>query len=122
MLPPKERTISFFQYCRDLMLPNTNVSQHVPETYGYEAGTSKFFQQTFLAAVHKSPLSLQIRKDGKREDVTGDLPLSRVCRSTATRWVTTQIQKDDGHQIQSLDRHFFTPVWKNPDKTCKFTR
>jgi len=118
-LPSTDKTIAFFRYCRELMLPNTNVSRRVPETFGYEAGASKFYIDTFLAAVHKSAISVQIRKDGRKEEVEGDLPLSRICRATATNWIVTQIHQDNGKRIQSLDSRYFAPLMQNAPKNVQ---
>lgn len=114
-------TTSFYQYARELLLPNTNVAAHVPMTFGYEAAETKFYRQLFFDAIHKSNIALQIRIDGKAEDVTGDLPLYRVCQATGTEFVSSQTYKG-AWSVHELDPQYFSKEYENHEINARMYR
>lgn len=107
-------TPSFYQYCREILLANSNVSEHIPEVFGYEACETGWYRNLFFDVLHRSEIALLVRKDGAAEDVTGDWPLYTFSQATATQYVATQIISKD-KPVPKLDPESFKPVFENRD-------
>jgi len=95
-------TLSYFQYCRDLLIPNTNMDWQQPETFGYEASETADFRNCVLDVIHKA-------NSGEESDY---YPLWKFCRASSTRWLATQIFNDQG-QIPKLDPQMFKLTKEN---------
>lgn len=106
-------TPSYYSYARDILNANTAVAERVPVSFGYEAAETSFFRQLGFMSIHRSPIALQLRKDGKSKDVTGDLSFYRFCQATATRGVLAQLIDRKNKPIK-LDDRYFKSVSKNP--------
>jgi hypothetical protein len=103
--PGAERNTSFFQYARELMLPNTNIDWHYPVTFGYEAGETGLYRSTFLDVMHRCSMARPANAQLDDKDEI-DYPLLRFCQSTATRFVTSQMEKTDRHVPRLNDKYF----------------
>ncbi|HEY9775989.1 MAG TPA: hypothetical protein V6C81_19655 [Planktothrix sp.] len=118
MSPGAPWTPSFYQYTREVLLPNTSVASDVPQTFGYEAAETGFYRAAVFDALHASAISLFARKDGDKKEVTGDLPLYRLCEATATHWLSTQEHKDD-EAIPLLEADCFKKVFEDKKKNIR---
>ena len=100
---PNQFGETYMQYCRELLLPNTNVSLNYPVTFGYEAAETKDYHKAFLDCLHKSSV-----------DVKGasDLPLYRFCLITSTRFLGTQIKGKKG-PFNLMNPIFFELIEEN---------
>jgi len=114
-------TSSFYQYSREVILPNMNIPAHVPETLGYEAAETKYYRQLYHDVIHQSAIAVQIRQDGDKKDIVGDLPLYRFCQATGTQFAATQQWKgrDD---IHLLDPKYFSLVYENHTLNARLYR
>jgi hypothetical protein len=119
--PKTTLTPSFYQYGREVLLPNMNIPAHVPMTFGYEAAETKFFRQLYFDAIHKSNIALQIRSDGKLDDVTGDLPLYRMYQATGTQFVSSQKYKG-AWPVHVLDQQYFSKEYENQTMNARIYR
>jgi hypothetical protein len=86
-------TANFFAYSRQLLLCNTVLDCHQLETFGYEAAETNDFHDMIM-----NSNSFSQNKDNRLED----LSLLRVCQSTGTRWLASQITKQIKHKDYSL--------------------
>ncbi|MBL0187341.1 MAG: hypothetical protein IPP97_16540 [Candidatus Obscuribacter sp.] len=88
----------YMQFCRELLLPMTNVSSNYPVTFGYESSETKHYRESFFATIHKSSLDI------KGAD---DLELYRFCRLSATRFAGTVSNGKKG-LVSILNPEYFT--------------
>lgn len=72
----------YMQYCRELLLPNTNIDRHWPLTYGYESAETKDYRTTFLNTLHCSNIDIKNSEDEA---------LARFCKITSTVYLASQI-------------------------------
>jgi hypothetical protein len=105
---------NYFAYCYDMLLPNTNIDGHINQTFGYEAAETRDFHELVLDGIHDA---VDHYEDETKEDEDGVKDcrmLARVCRSSATSVVLTQINNDEG-KVPHLDPEFFD-LKENDDK------
>jgi len=72
----------YMQYCREMLLSNTNIDRRWPITYGYESAETKDYRTTFLDALHRSHIDAEQATDDE---------LARFCKITSTVYVASQI-------------------------------
>lgn len=77
----------FMQFARELLLPNTFIDSQVRETFGYEASENKDFRSAFIKALHRCSVDLK---------GASDVELARFCAITATKYVSSQVEKEKG--------------------------
>ncbi len=87
------RTINYDAYCRDLLLPNTNMDWDQPTTLGYEAAETADYNKVSYDLTQRIS---HISDDLKAAEQLY-LILWRFCRATATNWVCTQCFNDKGN-------------------------
>ncbi len=75
----------FYEYARQLLLPNTHVAQRVRHANGYEAAETTEYKQFFKAAY------ATCSQNHKAKDKVTDLGIARFCSLTATNIVVTQL-------------------------------
>lgn len=108
-------TTNFYQYERQLLLPNTHLDSGIAQTYGYEAAVTGDYRKMFVAALEKcraSPLGPEPSSRRAARVRLDDRPLASVCRMTATEVVTTQCFKR-GYPLEDvpeLDRAYFEKI------------
>lgn len=102
----------FYQYGRQLLLPQTNMDYRLPSSFGYEAAETADYRQIYSDAFHA-----YLDYIGKPAPTSGNdasllTPLERFCRMTATRYVFTQVWNapDAGKDIRALDGKYFELV------------
>ncbi len=98
--PAADWTTSFYAYCRDLLLANTCIDTDTPQTFGYEAAETGAYRKMVRACIRLS------KADVEKKDKGSDLPLYRLCQSTATKFIASQIYKGQ-QQIDKLDSQYF---------------
>jgi hypothetical protein len=49
---PKERTLNYYRFCRDLLVSNSNVDYRVPEAYGYEGTVTGKYRRLVLGLIN----------------------------------------------------------------------
>jgi hypothetical protein len=113
--PDATWTASFYAYCRNLLLCNTCIDTKTSNAFGYEAAETGAYREMVLSAIHRSAV------DATEAAGHNDVPLYRLCQSTATKWVTTQIYKDKLH-IRVLDPHFFAVAKESEEKDLRLYR
>jgi hypothetical protein len=108
-------TVSFYAYCRDLLLCNTCMDTKTSNAFGYEAAETGTYREMLLSALHRSDV------DAKQPGVRTDVPLYRLCQSTATEWVTTQISKSN-LQIRVLAPKYFAIARESKEQNMRLYR
>jgi hypothetical protein len=117
-------TTAYFDYARNLLLPNTNLDKHVPETFGYEAAETGAYRTLFFDILRQCSVCLPGNRATDRTPNTqhsSDVPLLRFCQSTATGWLGTQCTKGPD-QIPLLDARYFTLMKEDKDKNVRLFR
>lgn len=106
-------TVAFFDYARQMLLPNTNVDKQISETFGYEAAETGPYRKLFMDILHQSSVCLPGNRATDRQDTStqhfSDQPLLCLSQCTATSWVGTQSWKGQ-KDVPDLDNRFFRLV------------
>jgi hypothetical protein len=108
----KRWTPAFFDYARNLLIPNTNLDKHISETFGYEAAETGPYRKLFFDILHQCSVCLPgNRATDRKPDAQhySDIPLLRFCQCTATSWVGTQAWKGQ-IDVPKLDPQCFNLV------------
>jgi len=87
------QTPYFYQYGRQLLLPNTNVDAKLAGAYGYEAAITSDYRRIYHAVRNKSaPVAVAGKQvpTPSASSTANDLALSTFCRMTSTEIVLTQ--------------------------------
>lgn len=117
----KRWTPAFFDYARNLLLPNTNMDKQVAETFGYEAAETGSFRKLFFDILHQSSVCLPGNRASDRQSDSqhfSDVPLLRFCQCTATSWVGTQSWKGP-NVVPNLDARYFNLVKEDKVKNVR---
>lgn len=100
---------TYTEFCRELMLPNTNVAASYPVTFGYESSETKDYRRSFLDAIHKSSI------DSKRGVLGNDAMLHRFLQITGTSYVGSFIIGDGAKgPVNKLDARYFEWIDDDP--------
>jgi hypothetical protein len=102
--------VNYFAYCRDLLIPNTNLDSDQPLTLGYEAaetGDYRKLSSNLMKRVSASWGKAQISSED-------NLSLWQFCRATATSWLCSQTFNDKGKIATLADAVHFPVVCENP--------
>ncbi|MFN8550813.1 MAG: hypothetical protein U0103_04930 [Candidatus Obscuribacterales bacterium] len=114
-------TTAYSEYTRQLLLPNTNMDQKVPETFGYEAAETGPYRQLFFDILHQCSVCMPGNRASDRPADTrhySDVPLLRFCQSTGTSWIGTQSYKGPD-KVSLLDSRFFTLMKEDKEKNVR---
>ncbi|MBI2810476.1 MAG: hypothetical protein HYX67_06590 [Candidatus Melainabacteria bacterium] len=114
-------TPAFFDYARNLLLPNTNLDKQVPETFGYEAAETGSYRKLFFDILHQCSVCLPGGRASDRQADSqhySDVPLLRFCQCTATSWVGTQSWKGP-NDVPKLDARYFNLVKEDKVKNVR---
>ena len=108
----EETNASFYQYGRQLLLPNCNMDCQLSSSFGYEAAETADYRQIFSCAYR----DYQSTRAGRRGN--GDLSLlAHFCQMTATRYVFTQSYQSAGSNgtadLGLLDSRLFTLAYED---------
>lgn len=109
----RQRTANFYQFARQLLLPNTNIDAAMPSSFGYEASETLDYRRLFIGALRKCRASF--KKTSPTPDLTKrtDVPIYRFCQITSTEYVCTQktrTYKGQKLAIPLLDGRFFSLI------------
>ncbi|MBS1953736.1 MAG: hypothetical protein JST89_06115 [Cyanobacteria bacterium SZAS-4] len=114
-------TPAFFDYARNLLLPNTNLDKQVAETFGYEAAETGSYRKLFFDILHQCSICLPGGRASDRPSDAqhySDVPLLRFCQSTATSWIGTQSWKGT-NDVPKLDARYFNLVKEDRVKNVR---
>lgn len=114
-------TPAFFDYARNLLLPNTNLDKQVCETFGYEAAETGSYRKLFFDILHQCSICLPGGRASDRPNDTqhySDVPLLRFCQCTATSWIGTQSWKGP-NEVPKLDARYFNLVKEDKVKNVR---
>lgn len=115
---PESTNALFYQYGRQLLLPNTNMDFGLPSSYGYEAAETADYRKIFGHALSGYQAYSQARNqnsDSAGKGISNLIPVARFCQITATRYVFTQIFTDSApaRVLPVLDEELFNLVEEN---------
>lgn len=110
----EDTTARFYQYGRQLLLPNTNVDASIASSYGYEASQTSKFRTLFLSAYNISHACTSL-KDARPPDHFNDRPLANFCQITSTQFAVSQLYKlaPDKQYLPTLDLRWFKIVYQS---------
>ncbi|CAN5153064.1 hypothetical protein BH10CYA1_BH10CYA1_30700 [soil metagenome] len=117
----KRWTAAFFDYARNILLPNTNLDKNVFETFGYEAAETGAYRKLFFDILHQCSICLPGKHGTDRHADSqhySDVPLLRFCQSTATSWIGTQCWKGP-NDVPKLDARYFNLVKEDKAKNVR---
>jgi hypothetical protein len=100
-------TSNWYQYMRQILVPNTNIDAGLPSAFGYESAMTGQYYNAFLNAYLKSHLAVPL--DEVTPEDKDDLPLHHLCQVTATKYVITQIWRFDRRSLNKSNI-FVMPV------------
>lgn len=112
---PESETAYFYQYARQLLLPNTHMDARLAETYGYEAAVTNDDRKIFHAVRNRSrPVALFGPKSASASSppAASDVPLSSFCRMTSTEIVLTHCYRSgpSPQDVPLLTRELFEEI------------
>jgi hypothetical protein len=113
--PGASWTASFYQYCRQSALCNTNIDTKTKNVFGYEAGETNSYRTMFLDTLHATKI-----EDAHKPE-SADLPLWNLCKSTSTEFVGSQIAKK-GIARRILTPKYFAVVEENQTMNLRLYR
>ncbi len=104
----------YMQYCRELLLPNTNIDRHWPLTYGYESAETKDYRTTFLNTLHCSHIDIENSEDES---------LARFCKITSTVYLASQIVGvDQKGPVRLLNPRWFNKIEEDKANNLRLYR
>ena len=104
--PGASWTASFYQYCRQSALCNTNIDTKTKSVFGYEAGETNAYRTMFLDTL------IGTKIEDAHQPEAADLPLWKLCQSTSTEFVGGQIEKT-GIARRILSPKYFSVIEEN---------
>jgi hypothetical protein len=108
---PEHTTALYYQYARQLLLPNTNIEFQMRSAFGYEAAETGDYKKLFNSAYREYMAYVhEFERSGRTTHKL--LLLARFCQITATKYVCTQCYNDTGY-LPLLDGEFFTLAIEN---------
>lgn len=99
---PRERTLKYYRYCRDLLVCNSNVDYGVQQAYGYEGTLSAKYRHLALSIINdvrNASAAEENEKDAKvvRDSVI-DERMRRFIDAAGLQFVTCQLRRDGQKQ------------------------
>jgi len=101
--------INYYQFCRDLLLPNTNLDWQVPTAFGYEAAETQSYKDFVFDQMNDCMMSIVGNNDEDEDDPNRNKVIYDFCRSAGVAFVTDQPIADEG-AIAQLNSKFFKLV------------
>jgi hypothetical protein len=114
--PGEDATARFYQYGRQLLLPNTNMDALTENSYGYEASQRAGFRKQFLDAYNLSSACTAIQAAGLQPNHKfNDQPLWQLCRTSNTEFAVAQLYKNANNKfyLPLLDPRYFKVLNEN---------
>jgi len=111
---PKERTLSYYRYCRDLLVCNSNIDYGVQEAYGYEGTLSAKYRHLVLSLINdvrnaSGSQSTDKKTDTVVKDSQYNERMRRFLAASALQYVAGQMIRD-GEKQPLLDEDDFDVV------------
>ena len=109
--PPKYRykpgtqwTPSFYEYSRQLGVCNSTLDNNTANTFGYEAGETNAYRKMVLDTLNQTKI------DDPALDKDADIGLYKLCLSTSTEFVSSQIDRRKTGKTRVLNPEYFEIV------------
>lgn len=104
-------TIDFYQYGRQLLLPNTHMDAGIKSSYGYESAETGAYRGLFRPIYKHSAATRLVGGENRGSDIA----LWRFCQMTSTGYTYTQVYKLNGklRDLQLLDPARFELLSEN---------
>ena len=98
-------TASFYSYCRQVLVANTNLDTQTCETSGYEAGATGAYYNFCRSAIHRTydRMGAEVKPDLA---AGSDVPLFKLCQSSGTQLLATQIYNDQFRMRMLANQYF----------------
>ncbi|MBI4534167.1 MAG: hypothetical protein HY711_09520 [Candidatus Melainabacteria bacterium] len=116
------RTVRFYQYGRELLLPCINIHAGLASSFGYEAAETNDYREIFVGVLKKASICGFLRPSStpSAQDHS-DIPLARFCQMTATAYVFTQIYKRSSpvKHVPLLDEQYFELQEESPSMNVR---
>ncbi len=119
----ENREARFYQYGRQLLLPNTFIDFNVCASDGYEAAETDNFRRLYWGCLRRSAAH-DSKRHGQSE-VSGsnsDVPFARFCQMTSTGFVLTQVFRTQGRDVAKLDTAHFELVMEDSRMNVRLYR
>jgi hypothetical protein len=100
---------NYYQYCRQLLIPQINMDYHVSEAFGYEAGLTLEYETHLYSFIRRVFAESKSKGEGNLSTKNRDLPLAQFSRSSATGFVASQFFDAKG-PLPELDPSLFDLV------------
>lgn len=99
---PTERTLGYYQYCRDMLLSNGNVDFQIHSAYGYEGTVTAKYRQLVLLLINDylSAAEPEPKRSVDFKSLKVDERLQRYIQAASVDFVSTQISR--GEKIYPL--------------------
>ena len=107
----RQRTTNFYQFGRQMLLPNTNMDAAIPSPFGYEAAETLDYRRLYIGALRKCRASFTKNSPPVDLKKRTDVPIYRFCQITSTEFVCTQQTRNylgKKVEIPLLDGRFFS--------------
>jgi hypothetical protein len=101
--------VNYYQFCRDLLLPNTNIDWQVPSAFGYEAAETQSYKDFVFEQMNDCMTTMANDPDNDADDPDRNRVLYDFCRGASVAYVTDQPVADEG-PITQLNSKFFKLV------------
>ncbi len=110
------KTESFYEYGRQLLLPNTNIDAGIPSAFGYEVAEAADYREVYLTALKRSNAWTADEHDAD------DSMLARFCQMTASKYATTQAYDTPGKSLVKLDAKRFALLLDDKESNLRIYR
>lgn len=122
---PKERTLKYYRYCRDLLVCNSNVDYQVQQAYGYEGTLSAKYRHLVLSLINDVRNGTETDASGNTKKVIDDNiydeGLRRFVAASGLQYVACQLRRD-GKKQPDLSSADFEIVEENDPKNVRLYR
>ena len=99
---PRERTLKYYRYCRDLLVCNSNVDYKVQQAYGYEGTLSAKYRHLVLSLINDVRNATEKDAHGKTRKVIDDNiydeGMRRFVSASGLQYVACQLRRDGNIQ------------------------
>jgi len=99
---PRERTLKYYRYCRDLLVCNSNIDYKVQQAYGYEGTLSAKYRHLVLSLINDVRNATEKDANGKTRKVIADNiydeGMRRFVSASGLHYVACQLRRDGNIQ------------------------